>query len=369
MCRTPSACRIVAVPYATAATAAPTRPNSTREDFHRPLRTGKVADARDAAQKPLPRIASSERRGIVPAGSAPGLRERKKIRTRAAIQQHALRLFRDRGYEATTVQEIAEAVEVSECTFFCYFPAKEDFVLWDPFDPLLVQVFRNPARTDASWGLPGRIRQVLARLTEAERAEQRERVALLLSVPPLRAMLVHQLAGRAGGSAWPGCGLVKAWRLWCRSPRRAGLFVAVQIRASTAGVWMSSMTRAFNRPPWLAAMDSERTATPSPRMARSATAPGALACSAISGCMPWAAQAWSNTARTPVPSGMHTIGYALMSARVTRGRPARGWPGGTAATSRSLTIVQRAQPRRRGAGRSDEGQVCRAGAHAFDEPV
>jgi hypothetical protein len=50
--------------------------------------------------------------------------------------------------------------------------------------------------------------------------------------------------------------------------------------------------------------------------ARSATASGALACQAMSSLMPLAAQAWSNTVRIPVPSGMHMIGYALMSARV-----------------------------------------------------
>jgi len=42
-----------------------------------------------------------------------GLRERKKAKTRAAIQEHALRLFRERGYAATTVEQIAEAAEVS----------------------------------------------------------------------------------------------------------------------------------------------------------------------------------------------------------------------------------------------------------------
>ncbi|MGH7448546.1 MAG: helix-turn-helix domain-containing protein, partial [Longimicrobiales bacterium] len=46
------------------------------------------------------------------------LRERKKQRTRAELQRHALRLFRDQGYAETTVDDIAEAAEVSRSTFF-----------------------------------------------------------------------------------------------------------------------------------------------------------------------------------------------------------------------------------------------------------
>src|SRR5215203_7523738 len=71
-----------------------------------------------------------------------GLRERKKAKTRAEIQRHALKLFGERGYEATTVAQIAEAAEVSESTFFRYFPTKEDVVLWDEFDPLVFEALR-----------------------------------------------------------------------------------------------------------------------------------------------------------------------------------------------------------------------------------
>ena len=51
----------------------------------------------------------------------PGLRERKKARTKAAIQEHALRLFAAQGYQQTTIDQIADAAEVSPSTFFRYF--------------------------------------------------------------------------------------------------------------------------------------------------------------------------------------------------------------------------------------------------------
>jgi len=138
---------------------------------------------------------SGARRAGAPPPAPPGLRERKKARTRATIQHEALRLFRQQGYDATTVEQIAAAVEVSPSTFFRYFPTKEAVVLTDDYDPLIVEAFRaQPAALGPVEAFRATMRTVFAGLTEEELADMRDRMELALAVPDLRAALLDQFA-------------------------------------------------------------------------------------------------------------------------------------------------------------------------------
>ncbi|HEY6685292.1 MAG TPA: TetR/AcrR family transcriptional regulator [Propionibacteriaceae bacterium] len=64
----------------------------------------------------------------------------KSVTTRARLQREALRLFADRGYDETTIADIAAAAGVTQMTFFRHFPAKELVVVDDPYDPAIAHV-------------------------------------------------------------------------------------------------------------------------------------------------------------------------------------------------------------------------------------
>jgi AcrR family transcriptional regulator len=130
-----------------------------------------------------------------PPDSTPGLRERKKAQTRTAIQTHALELFAEQGYNATTVDQIIRGVDVSESTFFRYFPTKESLVLTDDLDPVILAAFAaQPAELGVMVALRNAFRSLFENLTEQQRAEQQERMALVQGVPALRAAVFEQFS-------------------------------------------------------------------------------------------------------------------------------------------------------------------------------
>jgi len=127
-----------------------------------------------------------------------GLRERKKARTRADLQRHALRLFRANGYAATTVDEIAAAAEVSRATFFRYFPSKEDLVRYDDVDPVMEAAFAaQPVGTPLFVALRGALRDTFAQLGPEKRELEEVRMELARTVPELIQGTAFSLAGVA----------------------------------------------------------------------------------------------------------------------------------------------------------------------------
>ena len=129
-----------------------------------------------------------------PVVDRPGLRERKKAKTRAAIQEHALRLFRDQGYDATTAEQIAEAAEVSPSTFFRYFGSKEEVVAYDALDPILIEAWRaQPPDLPPIVALRKAIEIAFGGLTPEQVAEMMSRGRLMYSEPELRSAAISEL--------------------------------------------------------------------------------------------------------------------------------------------------------------------------------
>lgn len=120
-----------------------------------------------------------------------GLRERKKEKTRQALAAAAMRLFAERGYEATTVADIAACAGVSTRTFFAYFPNKEDVFFTGTQERL--DLVRQAFATHAAVLPPlGAMRATLEEITQAASVDlfgpDRDiRLRLLMERPELRA--------------------------------------------------------------------------------------------------------------------------------------------------------------------------------------
>lgn len=118
------------------------------------------------------------------------LRERKKINTRLAIRRAAFELFTKRGYADTTVEQIAEAADVSPRTFYRYFGVKEAVLLSDDQIPLIVAAF---AKAPTELSIVAAYRHAVAEVFGALSPEEREDAAagqrLMYHVPEARGQI------------------------------------------------------------------------------------------------------------------------------------------------------------------------------------
>jgi AcrR family transcriptional regulator len=122
-----------------------------------------------------------------------GLRERKKARTRAAIREQALRLIQEQGYEATTVEQIAAAAEVSPATFFRYYPTKEDVVLQDDFDLVTLEALEaQPSELGPIAAFRAAAAATWEQMSQADIERFRETTQLTFAVPEIRSRALDE---------------------------------------------------------------------------------------------------------------------------------------------------------------------------------
>ncbi|MCP2357663.1 AcrR family transcriptional regulator [Nonomuraea thailandensis] len=118
------------------------------------------------------------------------LRARRRAQTQRMIQAHAVRLFAERGYDATTVTDVAEAAGVSPMTVYRHFPTKEDLVLTDQHGRLVAEHLAAPAGGEPLvHRIGGALIGSAAALTDDDRDREflLTRLRLMISTPALRA--------------------------------------------------------------------------------------------------------------------------------------------------------------------------------------
>jgi AcrR family transcriptional regulator len=111
------------------------------------------------------------------------------------IQAEALRLFATKGFEATTIEQIAAAADLAPRTFFRYFPTKEEVVFWADYQPTLAAfVATRPDDEPALEALRRGIVDGLAAFYTQDRERLLERITLAFRTPALHPRLRQQQA-------------------------------------------------------------------------------------------------------------------------------------------------------------------------------
>lgn len=103
------------------------------------------------------------------------------------VQAEALRLFADKGYYGTTVEDIADAAAISPRTFFRYFATKEDVVVWDGQDLLTAESpAERPAGAPAAESVHAVFREMMKKLGAQDRDLLLARLRLVFTIPEIR---------------------------------------------------------------------------------------------------------------------------------------------------------------------------------------
>lgn len=128
---------------------------------------------------------------------SPGLRVRKKLETRRRIEAAALDLIERDGFDATTVEAIAAAAEISPRTFFHYFPTKEDVVLADYADRLtrITELLAGGPESEPPWTALRAAFLVVASDYESERPQLLRRFRIMATTPSVFARSLQLQAG------------------------------------------------------------------------------------------------------------------------------------------------------------------------------
>ncbi|QDP97628.1 TetR family transcriptional regulator [Microlunatus elymi] len=120
------------------------------------------------------------------AGTSTGLRERKKRRTQQALQAAAIRLMSENGFARTTIDQIADAADVSPRTFFRYFPSKESALLTDLQDEVVaVHLAAAPAELSIAAAYEAAVRAAFDDLSAEEWKVEQARMRLVVTTPEL----------------------------------------------------------------------------------------------------------------------------------------------------------------------------------------
>jgi AcrR family transcriptional regulator len=169
-----------------------------------------------------------------------GLRERKKLATRAALHEAALRLVAERGLDRVSVEDIADRADVSPRTFFNYFTSKDDALI--ALDPEAPQRQADAFLARPAGESPVRALRALAREQASAMAEETELWPLRLQVIDAHPSLLARLAAGFGESERALAAAIAG-----RTGTRVGADVYPTLLAAVGGV---AMRTALHR--WLA---------------------------------------------------------------------------------------------------------------------